>query len=186
MNDAQALRSTAFTTVDLDKPGKQIGFVMIPHSPHGDAWGVTRLPIGVIANGTGPTVIIEGGNHGDEYEGPITICELIRDLDPGEVQGRLILMPANNAHGGDCRAADLAGRRAQSQPHVPRRSRRHDHAADLRLHGAGDFSAGERLPRPPLGWLFARHRAERRSSSRPTIPSFAAATLPPCGPSVRR
>ena len=97
MNDAQALRSTAFTTVDLDKPGKQIGFVMIPHSPHDDAWGVTRLPIGVIANGTGPTVIIEGGNHGDEYEGPITICELIRDLDPAEVQGRLILMPANNA-----------------------------------------------------------------------------------------
>ena len=25
--------STAFTTVDLDKPGNQIGFVMIPHSP---------------------------------------------------------------------------------------------------------------------------------------------------------
>ena len=97
MNEAPAPRSTAFTTVDLDKPGKQIGFVMIPHSPHDDAWGVTRLPIGVIANGTGPTVILEGGNHGDEYEGPITICELIRELDPAEVQGRLILMPANNA-----------------------------------------------------------------------------------------
>lgn len=89
--------SSAFTTVDYDKPGKQIGFVMIPHSPHEDAWGVTRVPVGVIANGKGPTVVIEGGNHGDEYEGPITIGELIRDLDPGEVQGRLILMPAVNA-----------------------------------------------------------------------------------------
>jgi len=79
--------------------------VMIPHSPHEDAWGVTRVPIAVIANGTGPTVIIEGGNHGDEYEGPITIGELIRELDPGEVQGRLILMPANNVH------AVMAGRR---------------------------------------------------------------------------
>ncbi len=90
--------STAFLTVDLDKAGKQVGFLMIPHSPHDDAWGVTRVPIAVIRNGAGPTVILEGGNHGDEYEGPITIGELIRELDPAEVQGRLILMPANNVH----------------------------------------------------------------------------------------
>ncbi len=90
--------STAFTNIDLGRNGKQIGFVMIPHSPHDDAWGVTQVPLAVIANGTGPTVILEGGNHGDEHEGPITIGELIRDLDPGEIQGRLILMPANNVH----------------------------------------------------------------------------------------
>ncbi len=90
--------SSAFTDVDLDKPGKQVGFLMIPHSPNDDAWGVTRVPLAVIKNGSGPTVVLEGGNHGDEYEGPITICELIRDLDPGRVQGRLILMPANNVH----------------------------------------------------------------------------------------
>ena len=104
MNPAET-KSTAFTTIDLDKPGKRVGFVMIPHSPDDDAWGVTRLPIAVIANGTGPTVILEGGNHGDEYEGPITIGELIRDLDPGDVSGRLILMPANNVH------AVMAGKR---------------------------------------------------------------------------
>ena len=97
--------STAFTDVDLNRPGKQIGFVMIPHSPHDDAWGVTRVPLAVISHGQGPTVIIEGGNHGDEYEGPITIGELIRDLEPGEIQGRLILMPANNIH------AVIAGQR---------------------------------------------------------------------------
>ncbi len=89
--------TTAFLTVDLHRSGKQIGFVMIPHSPNHDAWGVTRVPIAVIANGTGPTVILEGGNHGDEYEGPIVISELIKELDPGAVSGRLILMPANNA-----------------------------------------------------------------------------------------
>jgi len=93
----------AFATVDFDKPGRQAGFVMFPHSPHDDAWGVTRLPIGIIANGTGPTVILEGGNHGDEYEGSITVSELIRDLDPARVNGRLILMPANNVHA--CTAA---------------------------------------------------------------------------------
>jgi N2-acetyl-L-2,4-diaminobutanoate deacetylase len=92
-------------TVDPDRNGKQVGFIMIPHSPHDDAWGVTRIPIAIIKNGTGPTVILEGGNHGDEYEGPITICDLIRELDPGQVQGRLVLMPANNVH------AVMAGQR---------------------------------------------------------------------------
>ena len=71
---------------------------MFPHSPHDDAWGVTRVPVAVIANGTGPTVIIEGGNHGDEYEGPIIIGELAREIDPAQIQGRLILMPSINIH----------------------------------------------------------------------------------------
>jgi N2-acetyl-L-2,4-diaminobutanoate deacetylase len=105
MNPAKPSPTPAFATVDLDRPGKQVGFVMIPHSPDDDAWGVTRIPISVISNGRGPTVILEGGNHGDEYEGPIVICELIRNLDPGEIQGRLILMPANNVH------AVMAGKR---------------------------------------------------------------------------
>ncbi len=102
---ASTRSSSAFLSVDLDRMGKQVGFLMIPHSPDDDAWGVTRVPVAVIANGTGPTVILEGGNHGDEYEGPIAICELIRELDPGEIQGRLILMPANNVH------AVMAGKR---------------------------------------------------------------------------
>lgn len=97
--------SSAFSTVDLDAAGRHTGFIMIPHSPDDDAWGATRIPIAVIANGSGPTVILEGGNHGDEYEGQITIAELIRDLDPGAVQGRLILMPCTNVH------AAMAGKR---------------------------------------------------------------------------
>ena len=98
MDQTEKRPSTAFTSIDYDKKGKQAGFIMIPHSPHEDAWGATRVPIAVIANGTGPTVIIEGGNHGDEYEGPIAIAELIRDLDPGAIQGRLILLPAINVN----------------------------------------------------------------------------------------
>jgi predicted deacylase len=111
-NIPQPRASSAFTTVDLDKPGKQVGFLMIPHSPDDDAWGVTRVPLAVIANGEGPTVILEGGNHGDEYEGPIVICELIRELDPAQIQGRLIMMPANNVH------AVMAGKRTSSVDHL--------------------------------------------------------------------
>jgi hypothetical protein len=43
----------AFADVDFDRPGRQLGFIRIPHSPHGDAWGVTQVPIAVIANGKG-------------------------------------------------------------------------------------------------------------------------------------
>jgi len=92
-----ARTSTAFTDVDFDKSGKQVGFVRIPHSPHKDAWGNTAIPIAVIANGKGPTVILQGGNHGDEYEGPIVIGEIIRDLPVEDIQGRIICLPAVNA-----------------------------------------------------------------------------------------
>ena len=88
--------STARTTIDFDRNGRQVGFVDIPHSPHEDAWGATRIPLAVIRNGSGPTVILEAGNHGDEYEGPITLGELIRDLDPAAVKGRIIFLPAVN------------------------------------------------------------------------------------------
>jgi predicted deacylase len=97
--------STARTTIDFDRNGKQIGFIDIPHSPHDDAWGATRVPIAAISNGSGPTVILLAGNHGDEYEGPITLGEMIRDLDPAQVSGRIIFLPALNT------PAVLAGRR---------------------------------------------------------------------------
>jgi N-alpha-acetyl-L-2,4-diaminobutyrate deacetylase len=97
--------STARTNIDFDRSGKQTGFIDIAHSPHEDAWGATRIPIAVIKNGKGPTIILEGGNHGDEYEGPIALGELIRDLDPGRIQGRIIFLPAINT------PAVIAGRR---------------------------------------------------------------------------
>jgi predicted deacylase len=37
-----------------------------------------------------------GGNHGDEYEGQIALCRLIRELEPGQVNGRIIVLPASN------------------------------------------------------------------------------------------
>lgn len=91
-----ARASTVNTAIDYDKAGKQTGFLNLPHSPHEDAWGAVRIPICVIKNGTGPTAILMGGNHGDEYEGPITLGEIIRELDPTLVSGRLILLPALN------------------------------------------------------------------------------------------
>jgi hypothetical protein len=88
--------STVHATVDFEKDGKQIGFFHLPSSVHEDAWGVVRVPLTVIKHGRGPTVILEGGNHGDEYEGPIVLGELIRTIDPEAISGRLIIVPAIN------------------------------------------------------------------------------------------
>lgn len=89
--------STVFTDIDWARPGKQVGYAWLPHSGHSDAWGAVALPIAVIGDGAGPTVLVTGAIHGDEYEGPIVINELIRSLDAAQVTGRLILMPAANA-----------------------------------------------------------------------------------------
>ena len=84
------------TDLDFDRDGKQIGELQLPHSPHEDAWGVIPIPAAVIRNGDGPTAVLVGGVHGDEYEGPIALGELIRALDPASISGRLIVLPAIN------------------------------------------------------------------------------------------
>lgn len=88
--------STVFTDIDFSLPGKQVGFAHLPLSAHNDAWGTIAMPLAVIANGEGPTILITGAIHGDEYEGPIIINELIRNLQAEQVQGRLILLPCAN------------------------------------------------------------------------------------------
>ena len=97
--------TTIFTDIDYDKPGRQTGFLHLPHSPHSDAWGTVAIPIAIIANGRGPTVLAMGGNHGDEYEGPIALARLIRELQPERIEGRIVVLPALNT------PAVIAGRR---------------------------------------------------------------------------
>lgn len=85
-----------FTDVDYEKDGKQAGWLYLPHSVTRSAYGNISIPIAVIKNGKGPTVFLMAGNHGDEYEGQIGLCKLIRTLKPGEINGRVIVMPAAN------------------------------------------------------------------------------------------
>ncbi|WP_420024285.1 N(2)-acetyl-L-2,4-diaminobutanoate deacetylase DoeB (plasmid) [Cereibacter azotoformans] len=83
-------------TVDFDAPGVQHGFLRLPYSRDDAAWGSVMIPVAVVANGTGPTALLTGANHGDEYEGPIALFELARSLRPEEVTGRVIILPAMN------------------------------------------------------------------------------------------
>ncbi len=82
--------------VDFDAEGKQTGYLRVPHSVHRSAYGWIPVPITVIRNGEGPTLILMAGNHGDEYEGQIAVSSLACDLAPEQMRGRLILLPMVN------------------------------------------------------------------------------------------
>lgn len=83
-------------SVDFDAKGVQHGHLRLPYSRDDSAWGSVMIPICIIANGEGPTALLTGANHGDEYEGPAALFELAHTLDPGEVSGRIIIVPALN------------------------------------------------------------------------------------------
>lgn len=94
---SKTLRPSPITpTLDLDKQGVQHGFLRLPYSRDDSAWGSVMIPIAVIRNGSGPTALLTGGNHGDEYEGPIALFDLARTLDVGKVSGTVIIVPAMN------------------------------------------------------------------------------------------
>ena len=88
--------SMIFTDVDYQAQGKQVDWLNLPHSITRSAYGAIAIPIAVIRNGEGPTVFLMAGNHGDEYEGQIVLAKLIRELEPTQIRGRVIILPAAN------------------------------------------------------------------------------------------
>ena len=84
------------TDIDFTKDGKHQSYLWVPVSTNSSAYGTVPIPITVVKRGQGPTVLITGGVHGDEYEGPIALLKLARRLTPGTVRGRVILVPALN------------------------------------------------------------------------------------------
>jgi N-alpha-acetyl-L-2,4-diaminobutyrate deacetylase len=82
--------------VDFGLDGVQHGFLRLPYSRDDSAWGSVMIPITVVKNGEGPTALLTGANHGDEYEGPIALFDLARTLTAAEVSGRVVIVPAMN------------------------------------------------------------------------------------------
>ena len=92
-----ALRpSPIVPSVNYEKDGVQHGHLRLPYSRDDSAWGSVMIPICVVRNGSGPTALLTGANHGDEYEGPLALFDLARRLDPQDVSGTVIIVPAMN------------------------------------------------------------------------------------------
>jgi N-alpha-acetyl-L-2,4-diaminobutyrate deacetylase len=86
--------SRIIVDVDFDAAGKHCGRLFVPQSHNDSAWGAVAIPIMVARNGLGPTLLLVGGTHGDEYEGQIALLELAKTLDPTALSGRVIIVPA--------------------------------------------------------------------------------------------
>ncbi|HVB39237.1 MAG TPA: succinylglutamate desuccinylase/aspartoacylase family protein [Vicinamibacterales bacterium] len=85
------------TDLDFNADGLQRGVLRVPYSHDRSAYGFIPIPLVVARRGQGPTVLLTGGVHGDEYEGPIALIRLIRELRIDELHGRLIIVPMLNA-----------------------------------------------------------------------------------------
>jgi N-alpha-acetyl-L-2,4-diaminobutyrate deacetylase len=84
------------TSLDFDKPGRRQGFLQVPYSHNLGGWANVMIPVTIVSRGRGPTVLVLGGNHGDEYQGQIAIMKLARELLPEQVTGRIIMIPSLN------------------------------------------------------------------------------------------
>jgi len=82
-------RTRIVPEVDFEKNGTQHGFLRLFHSTHASAYGFIPIPIVVIRNGSGPTAFFLSGNHGDEYEGQVALCNLAKWLTPESDKRRL-------------------------------------------------------------------------------------------------
>lgn len=94
--------STQITSeVDFEVEGKQSGYLRVPHSVDRSAYGWIPVPVTVVRNGQGPTLVISAGVHGDEYEGQIAVADLAREIEADDIRGRLILLPMVNLPAAD-------------------------------------------------------------------------------------
>ena len=90
------INSQVFCPVDYDRDGKHMAMLEVPQSTNSSGWATEYVPMTVVKHGSGPTALLFGGNHGDEYEGPVTLTRLARALQPEQVQGRIIILPMLN------------------------------------------------------------------------------------------
>jgi N2-acetyl-L-2,4-diaminobutanoate deacetylase len=82
--------------LDLESPGRRDYWVALEHD---SIWGDHLMPLTVFVGPkarAGEGLVAFGANHGNEYEGPIAIKHLLREIDIGSVEGRLILIPVLN------------------------------------------------------------------------------------------
>ena len=76
------------STIDFGQDGLQHGFLKLPHSHDESAYGSVMIPISMVKNGEGPTALLTGGNHGDEYEGPIALFDLAKTIELRKIRGK--------------------------------------------------------------------------------------------------
>jgi len=89
-------------SIDLSQRGRQVGDIKLKWSDNHQPLGYYAVPIICLSNGDGPTILLTGGVHGDEFEGPIALMRLVQTLALDDINGRIIILPALNAAAVNC------------------------------------------------------------------------------------
>ena len=82
--------------LDFDTPGRRDYWVALEHDT---MWGAQLIPLTVFVGPQaqlGQGLVAFGSTHGNEYEGPMAIKQLLREIDVTQVLGRIILVPVLN------------------------------------------------------------------------------------------
>jgi N-alpha-acetyl-L-2,4-diaminobutyrate deacetylase len=85
-------RSYVSKNIELG-PNASFGHLAIP-SRNGEP--EFQIPYAIFTKGNGPTLLLISGVHGDEYEGPVALGALCRELNSNNVTGRVIIVPYAN------------------------------------------------------------------------------------------
>ncbi|MER8542954.1 succinylglutamate desuccinylase/aspartoacylase family protein [Mesorhizobium sp. M1334] len=80
-------------TFDLDTPGVSRGHLVVPGGADCEE---LSLPVFSLNKGRGPRLLVTGGNHGNELEGPLVARRLIEWLPETQACGRVIVLPVLN------------------------------------------------------------------------------------------
>ena len=94
--------------LDLESPGRRDYWVALEHD---SIWGDHLIPLTVMVGPrarAGEGMVVFGSNHGNEYEGPMVVRRMMREIGLSDVLGRIILVPVLNV------AAFRAGTRDSS------------------------------------------------------------------------
>src|SRR5688572_23839813 len=82
--------------LDLQSPGRRDYWVALEH---GTMWGSHLIPLSVWVGPRaelGKGLVAFGSTHGNEYEGPVALKHLLRQIDLADVLGRIIIVPVLN------------------------------------------------------------------------------------------
>ncbi|MFC0810284.1 succinylglutamate desuccinylase/aspartoacylase family protein [Ensifer sp. P24N7] len=80
-------------TFDVNMPGMSTGHLVVPEGADCEA---LSLPVFSLNKGEGPRLLITGGCHGNELEGPIVARRLVDWLPEAQTCGRVIIVPVLN------------------------------------------------------------------------------------------
>jgi N-alpha-acetyl-L-2,4-diaminobutyrate deacetylase len=82
--------------LDLESPGRRDYWVALSHT---SIWGSHLIPLTVMVGPgarPGEGLVAFGACHGNEYEGPVAIKHLLREIRTEDVLGRILLVPVLN------------------------------------------------------------------------------------------